>query len=245
MTLLSPGGGSPACACRGPQDPVPSPGTAAGMHGERDEPLRLDRPPLQDLWANRCQGGWTEDGLRKPTAPPPSLPRAGGREGRGAGAGTMGCGADSNSQFLVASSPPPPPGLELAEGGGSSLLSSASFRSKGSRAQERAASHLRPQPWPRQSGSWHPGTGEVRQAAWAGAGGGAAPSKRSGQRGRWSLRAPLALQGKSPGRGELSGMGSHLQRPCDSHGVVGATRQRGSCPALPSLALTVVHSLPF
>lgn len=107
MTLLSPGGGSPACPCRGPQDPVPSPGTAAGMHGERDEPLRLDPPPLQDPWANRCQGGWTEDGLRKPTAPPPSLPRAGGREGRGAGAGTMGCGADSNSQFLVASSPLP------------------------------------------------------------------------------------------------------------------------------------------
>lgn len=41
------------------------------------------------------------DGLCRATVPPPSFPR----EGRGAGARTMGCGADSNSQFLVASSP--------------------------------------------------------------------------------------------------------------------------------------------
>lgn len=178
----------------------------------------------------------------RPLHHPSPGPVAGKEEGPGPGQWVVALTQTASSWSLPL---PPHPGLELAEGGGSSLLSSASFRSKGSRAQERAASHLRPQPWPRQSGSWHPGTGEVRQAAWAGAGGGAAPSKRSGQRGRWSLRAPLALQGKSPGRGELSGMGSHLQRPCDSHGVVGATRQRGSCPALPSLALTVVHSLPF
>lgn len=98
--------GSSACPRHGPQDPIPSPGAAAGMYGERDEPLRPDPPPLQDPRANGRRGGWTEDGLRKATAPPPSLPGAGGGEGRGAGARTMGRGADSNSQFLVASSPP-------------------------------------------------------------------------------------------------------------------------------------------
>lgn len=104
VTLLSQG--EPSLSLPWPQDPVPSPGTTAGVYGERDEPLRPNPPPLQDSGANHRQGGWVEDGLCKTTASPPSLPRAGGREGRGAGAGTMGCTADSNSQFLVASSPP-------------------------------------------------------------------------------------------------------------------------------------------
>lgn len=52
-------------------------------------------------WVTHCEGGWMWDRLCRATVPPPSFPG----EGRGAGARTMGCGADSNSQFLVASSP--------------------------------------------------------------------------------------------------------------------------------------------
>lgn len=56
--------------------------------------------------------GCREDRLRRAVAPPPSPP--GRWQGRKRGWGrTMGCGADSNSQFLVASSPPR---LELAVG---------------------------------------------------------------------------------------------------------------------------------
>lgn len=52
------------------------------------------------------------------------------------------------------------------------------------------------QPWPRWSGSWHPGTGQVRQAAGQGWG---------GQWGRWDLQALLTLQGRTPGWGQLLG----------------------------------------
>lgn len=86
-----------------PQDPVPSPSTACtGSRMSPDPAVELvafaGPPPAG--WAGRQR----EDRLHKPTAPPPPFrgPWRGRKRGRG---WDNGLGADSNSQFLVASSP--------------------------------------------------------------------------------------------------------------------------------------------
>lgn len=168
VTLSSSGGP----ACPGYSIPVqvlqhPCPGAAAGMHGEGCAFL-----------GSRREGGWMWDGLCRATVPPPSFPG----EGRGAGARTMGCGADSNSQFLVASSPC----WSWRQRGRGKLSAPGQVRGRSSWVAGVRGFPRHSQPWPRWSGSWHPGTAQVRQqqgraGSGSGAGGSAGTAHPAGQ----------------------------------------------------------------
>lgn len=145
----------------------PCPGAAAGMHGEGCAFL-----------GSRREGGWMWDGLCRATVPPPSFPG----EGRGAGARTMGCGADSNSQFLVASSPC----WSWRQRGRGKLSAPGQVRGRSSWVAGVRGFPRHSQPWPRWSGSWHPGTAQVRQqqgraGSGSGAGGSAGTAHPAGQ----------------------------------------------------------------